>query len=551
MNIEREALACVYGAERFHTYLYGKDFIIESDHQPLEMISQKTLNSAPARLQNMFLRLQKYEYEIRYRPGPKMLLADSFSRMKKSTSDDEIPLDYKVCFIQFSTSKMDELRTTTSQDPVLKQLHKCISDGFPKKMKDLPTAIRSFWSFRDELSIEDGIILKGDQVIIPSQLQGYYLSKIHEGHLGITRCQQRAKSSVFWPGINQDIIDLITKCLSCQKYQKSQPKQPMEPILPGIPSIPWHTLGCDLFSLFSKNYLVIGDYHSKYPFVECINSETSKEITSKTKKILSQFGIPNTFISDNGPCFIGSEFQYLMKDLGIAHITSSPHYPKSHGFIERLVETAKALIKKSPNDIENALLVYRTTPLGSNMPSPAEVLFKRKIQSNLPIHTKGMPEADQFNQKQAERQSKSESYYNKNSHELPELHMEQPIFFQDVAKRSWNPGSIIGIGPEPRSYTIRCHTTGQLLRRNRIMLKPRFVDPQSQLKAQKQTKTSELQLTTCNVPIPAQNRPGAITPRPTIPSRNNPGPANPSRQNSQDPYRTRSGRVSKPPSKLY
>ena len=406
-----------------------------------------------------------------------MTLSDSFSRMKKQTSeaDSEINLDHRICFVQFSTQKLDDLKEATHADDILLPLADFIMDGFPARVRDLPKPLRPYWPCRDELSIENGLILKGTQVIIPSSLRSEYLNRIHEGHLGITRCQQRARNSIFWPGINQDIVDVIRQCQPCQTHQKSQAKEPMEPILINTPNVPFHTLGCDLFSLNDKDYLVIGDYYSKYPFVEHIRSQTSEVVSRIFIKLISQFGIPNTIISDNGPCFIGHQFQHLMQRYNINHVTSSPHYPKSHGFIERLVQTAKNLLKKS-HDLDGSLLTYRTTPLGHDLPSPAELLFGRKLQHNLPVYVRGY-QNDSVHEKMALHQDKSAESYDKNSHELEDLHLHQSIYFQDVAKRTWHPGKITGIGPEPRSYTIKCETSGTFLRRNRIHLRPRPPGP--------------------------------------------------------------------------
>ena len=102
-NNERELLACVFGAERFHTYLYGAPFTIESDHQSLEMITRKSLSAAPARLQRMHICLQRYDYVIRYRHGKEVVLADALSRTPASIESPEISLNVRVCFVQFST----------------------------------------------------------------------------------------------------------------------------------------------------------------------------------------------------------------------------------------------------------------------------------------------------------------------------------------------------------------------------------------------------------------------------------------------------------------
>ena len=85
-NIERELLAVVFGAERFHTYVYGKHFNVESDHKPLEMIQLKNLTAAPPRLQRMLLCIQNYDMTIEYRPGKELLLADGLSRLPNPRS---------------------------------------------------------------------------------------------------------------------------------------------------------------------------------------------------------------------------------------------------------------------------------------------------------------------------------------------------------------------------------------------------------------------------------------------------------------------------------
>ena len=79
-NIERELLAVVYGCEKFHSYLYGRSFVVKTDHRPLEQIHKKNLMQAPPRLQRMLLRLQPYDCVIKYLPGREMITADAFRR---------------------------------------------------------------------------------------------------------------------------------------------------------------------------------------------------------------------------------------------------------------------------------------------------------------------------------------------------------------------------------------------------------------------------------------------------------------------------------------
>ena len=127
-NIEREFLAIVFACQRFNTYVLGRPFTVESDHKPLEMIHQKSLASAPLRLQRMLLQLQRYDVTIRYRPGKEMLLADALSRCP-SRASGEIKLDMRVDYIAFSKTWIAKLKDTTREDPFLARSTSSLSRG--------------------------------------------------------------------------------------------------------------------------------------------------------------------------------------------------------------------------------------------------------------------------------------------------------------------------------------------------------------------------------------------------------------------------------------
>ena len=120
-NIEREMLAVVVACEKFHSYLFGKRFLVESDHKPREMIHLKNLTAAPPRLQRMLLRIQGYDLEIKYKPGTEMLLADPMSRLSPLPSKEPLDL-HKVCLVRFSEAKLNALKEDTSSDPELTAL---------------------------------------------------------------------------------------------------------------------------------------------------------------------------------------------------------------------------------------------------------------------------------------------------------------------------------------------------------------------------------------------------------------------------------------------
>ena len=142
-NIERELLAVVYGCERFHTYLFGRSFVAESDHKPLESIQMKNLVSAPPRLQRMLLRLQPYDVTIRYRPGKQMHVADALSRL---SSDEAMPIPdlnvqiHEVC-PQFSNEYLQKIQEETLKDPELAALKEVVFKGWPNTIKELSPVV--------------------------------------------------------------------------------------------------------------------------------------------------------------------------------------------------------------------------------------------------------------------------------------------------------------------------------------------------------------------------------------------------------------------------
>ena len=213
-NIERELLAVVFGIERFHTFLYGAEFVVESDHKPLESIQLKQLNQAPARLQRMLLRIQPYDVTIRYRPGKDLKLADGLSRLNPRPGDT-IKVERTIHAVKWSLEKMDRLRELTCKDPELSVLRAVIVNGWPTKAQDLPKSIRDYWSIRDFLSVVDGVITKGARTVVPKEMQGEVLKTLHTSHQGIEKTRLLARTCVYWRNIDKDIMETVKSCGTC------------------------------------------------------------------------------------------------------------------------------------------------------------------------------------------------------------------------------------------------------------------------------------------------------------------------------------------------
>ena len=145
-------------------YLYGRTLIMEMDHKTLKMISLKNLTAAPVCLQRMLLHLQQYDLVITYRPGKEMLLVDALSYLPSRTNT-EIQLDLQVDAISmfaFTPRCLTKIGAETQWDPILLMVHRLTLNSWPDRQGHVPRAARFYWSFRDELSINGDILIKGE-----------------------------------------------------------------------------------------------------------------------------------------------------------------------------------------------------------------------------------------------------------------------------------------------------------------------------------------------------------------------------------------------------
>ncbi|XP_038062610.1 uncharacterized protein K02A2.6-like [Patiria miniata] len=210
------------------------------------MIHIKNLNAAPPRLQRLLLRIQGYDVKIKYKPGKEMLLADAMSRLHPLPGAPVETEEIRVHHVQFSDQNVSKLQEATNADAELAALREIIQNGWPDNRQMIPKPLRKYWAYRDELSFENGLIRKGQRIVIPKVERQNILNTIHEAHQGIIKSQLRAKTCVFWHNINDDIEEMTRSCDICQSHGKSQPSEPMKPRV--LPNRPWQTIAANIFS---------------------------------------------------------------------------------------------------------------------------------------------------------------------------------------------------------------------------------------------------------------------------------------------------------------
>ena len=225
---EKEALAIVWGCERFHLYLYATEFELFTDHKPLEAIYHPR-SKPPARVEHWTLRLQPFHFKVTYTPG-KGNPVDVLSRLpieNQPFKDRSIALQYLNGVSRHSVPEamsLEEIQAASKQDKELEDFHNAIEQGTWTKAD---SSLTPHFQIRTELSVMNDIVLCGTRIVVPKVLRERTLKIAHEGHQGIVKTKQLLRTKVWWPGIDHQVETLVSQCIPCQAQA---PKMTHEPL---------------------------------------------------------------------------------------------------------------------------------------------------------------------------------------------------------------------------------------------------------------------------------------------------------------------------------
>lgn len=477
-QIEKECLAIVFACERFDHYIQGRKVTVETDHKPLVPIFTKAIHGAPKRLQRMLLRLQKYQLVVTYKPGKEVLIADWLSRayLPDTGRLDKIYQDIEeinqMDLLKVSAATEHQLRCGTSADQQLQDLMLMVQQGWPESKEDVPGSIREYFNYRDEITAQNGILFKGQKVIVPQALRSRMVEKVHSSHLGVEACIRRARDTLFWPGMSAVIKEKVEQCTTCNSMKPKQQKETL--MSTEIPTRPWKTVAQDLFHVNNMDYMVTVDYYSDFWEIDQLDSTTAQDIVECTKRHFARHGIPERVITDNGPQFVAQDYAKFAAEWDFQHVTSSPRYSQSNGKAESAVKIAKTLLKKAlkeGSDVYLAMLEWRNTPDPDGV-SAVQKLMSRRTRTCLPTPevllmpkvVPNVPEQIRLRKQQAKLQ------YDKGAKDLPELNIGQGVLLQpDLLHQPWRRAvcrQILG----DRSYVVET-ADGRQYRRNRRFLR--------------------------------------------------------------------------------
>ena len=475
--IEKEMLGIVFALEKWNQYTFGREVIVYTDHKPLESICCKPLDRAPKRLQGMLLRALAYDIEVCYLKGKDNLLADTLSRatLPYAQGQEDLEKVNAVNHLTLPEQNLQEMRDLTAEDPSLQALKQTILDGWPEHRNQLPLMVKPYFNFRDELSVQDGLIFRGERLIVPKAMRPKVKEDLHIGHNGIDGTLRRAREYLYWPQMTKEITEWIETCEVCMEHCNSQSPQPL--MSHALPDRPWEKIGVDLFSFEGAEYMVTVCYKSNFWELDKLSKTTAGVVISKLKHHFARYGLPDVMVSDNGPPFQSHDFSDFTTGLGIQHQTISPYNSKANGKAESAVKTAKRMLKKCRKSGEDqclALLNIRNTPTQGVDSSPVQRFLGRRTKTKLPTtHDALKPMQHQSKHEMQQlmlNQKRQAHYFNKHSKPLSELDEGDVVRMKPfrLGDDKWKKATVLRRLDE-RSYEVIHHN--QVYRRNREHLR--------------------------------------------------------------------------------
>ncbi|BES91381.1 Hypothetical Protein NTJ_04187 [Nesidiocoris tenuis] len=477
--IEKELLGVCFAMEHYHYFTYGRKVIVQTDHKPLISIVKRNMDKVPGRLQRMLLKMTKYDYELVFLPGSKMLLADDLSRATVGSVPAEDPelefVIHKIISNVMSVERKNSFQDATKADPVLSQVLEFVEKGWPRKQTP---ATNPFYQIRERLCHEDNLLLLDDRIVVPSGLQRYVITSLHEGHLGSTKMKMKAKQLFYWPGMGNMIDRFAASCQVCQENMPRNSREPMT--LAPLPPRAWSKLGMDILEFKSENWLVTVDYFSKWIEIIKLSSRSIAEIKQKCLVMFATHGYPDEIICDNVP-FNSHEFRNFLLEKGVRLVTSSPHYPQGHAMAESAVKIVQNIFRKARMTGQNPytlLFHYRNTPIPSLGFSPSQLLNNRSMKDKLnereQVLLPKVPNQKQVEDGMRRAQEKQKSHYDRKAKQLPQIHEDEEVWFRH--RNSWRKGRISHMADTPNSVWIKADDGGEFRRNRRDVRKVPVLD---------------------------------------------------------------------------
>lgn len=482
---EREALSLVWGVEKFRHYLLGIKFLLLTDCKALKFLFSP--RSRPcARIERWVLRLQVYTYEIDHISGSANL-ADVLSRM--SISDDPQFDNDTENYIRFvSIQAVPEALTfkdvvnATIDDESIQQALESLRGN---QRETMPA---EFKPFMDELCSANGVLLRGNRLVVPQTLWSKVIQIAHEAHPGIESMKRRLRQKVWWPTMDKQVATAVKRCKSCILVSNLGSPEPLQ--RSRMPEKAWTDVAIDFMGPLPSGHslLVLVDYFSRFTEVVVMKQITAKRTVEVLHEIFCRFGIPESIKADNGPQFISEEMRRFFSEYGIELRRTTPYWPQANGEVERANKSIFKNLKISQEsgvgdwiwELRSFLLMYNSTPHTTTGVAPSFLMFGRILRDKLPSISNQTATANEESVRDQDwsKKLKEAEYTNTKRRAKPTELKEGAVV---VAKRTvkenklsttFAPEEFIITELKGSDATLKSNTTGRILHRNVAHLKP-------------------------------------------------------------------------------
>ncbi len=505
--LEGEALAVSWSLKKARMFLLGcPGFIIQTDHKPLvPILGDKALSNIDnPRLIRLKEKTLAYSFKLLHLKGEQMYAADVLSRypVGKPDSDDvALAEEIEVASVKISAAiiqstdvfatTIERIKQTAASDEQYKLLFHTINDKkFAPTRRTENDVIKEYYNVRDRLSIVDNLITYTYQsgaprLVVTKKLRKEVIQNLHAAHQGEEAILARARSSVYWPKITDDIKESCAACTDCREIAPSQVKEPL--IISAPPEYPFQKVAADMFSKNVSAYMAFACRLTGWLEVAHFpRSTVSKEIIKVFRDLFSRFGVPEEMSLDGGKNLDSRETLTFLESMGTSRRLSSSYYPQSNGRAEAAVRTAKRILTSNTgprgsldtDEVSKALMQYRNTPLKGTDASPAQLLMGRNIRDSVPQPPSAYRVSEKWNQmlrqrekamcRSAELQSKTSS----DRHTHDELAVGTEVLIQNIDNNKWDRSGLVIETCPFRQYKIKLHGSGRITLRNRIHLRP-------------------------------------------------------------------------------
>ena len=427
----REMLALVWAVRCYRPYLWGRRFVVRTDHNSLQWL--RNFKEPQGQVARWLDILAEYDFSVEHRPGLKHSNADALSRLPckqcglqtsapppdlqdcvavnessciESVDSTALLQEETVCFLS-----VDNPKRLQEGDPDLRQVTLWLQNGFPSSFPRHGSGwLQTLWAQKDHLMLDGGVLYrrwedvpgKGLnphlQLVIPRSSIQTVLREFHStptgGHFGFRRTMEKIRSRFYWPGQRHDVANWCKACAECAS-RKSPTKRRRAPMQSELVGTPMQRVAMDILGPLpvtareNKYVLVIGDYFTKWVEAYPMPNMEAKTVAELfVHHFISRFGVPDILHTDQGRNFESSLLKETCQLLGMQKTRTSPYHPQSDGFIERFNRTLLNLLSIAAAENEREwdlrlpllMLAYRTSTQESTGCTPFYLMFGREAR---------------------------------------------------------------------------------------------------------------------------------------------------------------------------